>query len=323
MALCTLVGKVRSKLSIPRPIILGICLIFLIAIFSILFITLVPPFTQEFQQLIVQLPTAARKLWIICIGLIDYFSNIIYSENSKPLWDQEVFLNGFIPLPDGVSLANGVGDGIKKILGLAGDLGIGLAKILFVSAIGIMIASQPVAYREIAIILIPSFYRKRARIILLKCGEALSDWMLGVLISSLFVAFIAGIGLSILGVKLVIANAILAGLLNVIPNVGPAISTIFPFSVAIIDDPWKGIAVILLYIVIQNLESYLITPSIMHHQVKLLPGLTLIAQFSFTILFGPIGLILALPLTVILQVIIREVLVIDVLNQWKNKRLAR
>jgi len=55
----------------------------------------------------------------------------------------------------------------------------------------------------------------------------------------------------------------------------------------------------------------------MHHQVKLLPGLTLIAQFLFTVIFGPLGLLLALPLAVCLQVIVREVLIQDVLNGWE------
>ena len=104
---------------------------------------------------------------------------------------------------------------------------------------------------------------------------------------------------------------------------GPVISTIFPMSVALLDEPWKALAVLGMYILIQNLESYLITPSVMHHQVKLLPGLTLTAQFIFTVMFGPIGLILALPLAVILQVLIREIVVHDLLDPWKNKRLAR
>jgi predicted PurR-regulated permease PerM len=74
--------------------------------------------------------------------------------------------------------------------------------------------------------------------------------------------------------------------------------------------------------VIQNLESYVITPSVMHHQLRLLPGLTLSAQFLFTVLFGPLGLLLALPIAVCLQVIIREVLIADVLDPWKRQRPA-
>ena len=123
--------------------------------------------------------------------------------------------------------------------------------------------------------------------------------------------------------KLVLANALLAGLLNVIPNVGPTMSTIFPMAVALLDAPWKAAAVLGAYVVIQNIESYVITPSVMHHQVKLLPGLTLAAQFLFTLLFGPLGLLMALPLAVVLQVIIREVVIHDVLDRWKRLEPVR
>lgn len=74
-----------------------------------------------------------------------------------------------------------------------------------------------------------------------------------------------------------------------------------------------------LYVVVQNLESYLITPSVMHHQLRLLPGLTLSAQFFFTLVFGPLGLVLALPLAVCLQVILREVVIHDILDRWKAR----
>jgi predicted PurR-regulated permease PerM len=134
------------------------------------------------------------------------------------------------------------------------------------------------------------------------------------------VGLLAAIGLSLLGVKLVAANALLAGLLNIIPNVGPTLSTIFPMSVALLDAPWKALAVLLVYVLIQNLESYVITPSVMHHQLQLLPGLTLTAQLLFTLLFGPLGLLLALPLAVCLQVLLRDLLIHDILDPWKRER---
>ncbi len=195
-----------------------------------------------------------------------------------------------------------------------------MIQLLFVVAVALMVAVQPNAYKEVAVLLAPSFYRRRMRQVLSQCGEALSSWMGGVLISSLCVALLAGIGLSLLGVKLVVANALLAGLLNIIPNVGPTLSTVFPMSVALLVSPWKALAVLGLYVLVQNLESYVITPSVMHHQVKLLPGLTLAAQFVFTVLFGPLGLLLALPLAVCLQVVIREVLIHDVLDPWRRQR---
>ena len=106
-----------------------------------------------------------------------------------------------------------------------------------------------------------------------------------------------------------------------IPNVGPTISTIFPLSVALLDAPWKSLAVLGLYILIQNIESYIITPSIMHKQVKLLPGLTITAQFIFTILFGALGLLLAIPMAVVIQVFFKEIIIHDILerNYYTNQ----
>ncbi len=320
--LCSLVDQLRAKLPMPRPLGLFICLASLFLIFSVALAVLVPPFIEEFQELLMQLPEAAKELWKLLIKSTENISGIVYRDSPKDILDQRLFPNNFNPIPDGAALASGLSEGIQKILGLAGDLGSGLVQLLFVLAVTLMVAMQPKAYKEVAIILFPSFYRRRANFILKQCGESLSNWMVGVLISSFCVALLAGIGLSLLGVKLVIANALLAGSLNIIPNVGPTLSTVFPMSVALLDAPWKALTVVGLYVIIQNLECYLITPSIMQHQVKLLPGLTLAAQFIFTVIFGPIGLLLALPLAVVLQVFIREIVVHDLLDQWKKKRLT-
>ena len=317
VAICTLVDKIRAIKTMPRSFALLICISSIFTLLTLVFVLVLPPFTKEFQELITQLPKAASTLMEMAIKTVDNIYEFIYGRNPERNWDETILTYGINSLPDGTTLANGVGDGIKKILGLASNLGIGLVQIIFVFVVSLMVAVQPNAYKEAAVLLVPSFYRRRARYIIRQCGEALSEWMLGVIISSICVAILAGICLSILGVKLVIANALLTGILNIIPNLGPTIGTIFPLSVALLDAPWKAVAVIGSYIFIQNLESYVITPSIMQHQVKLLPGLTLSAQFIFTIIFGPIGLILALPLAVVLQVLIREILIHDLLDQWK------
>ena len=58
----------------------------------------------------------------------------------------------------------------------------------------------------------------------------------------------------------------------------------------------------------------------MQHQVQLLPGLTLTAQLIFFVLFGPVGLLLALPLAVCLQVLIRELVIHDLMDAWQRPR---
>ena len=315
MALCTITGKIRDFFNIPRWTSFGITLISIILISSISIVIIVPQFSSEFQELINQIPSAASKLWELSINTFFDFAEIIYKDNVPNLADRSLLTNKFSIIPDSATLANGVTDGISSLVSLASNVGIGILQLFFIISVSLMITLQPSSYREVAILLVPSFYRRRARTILLKCGDSLSSWMTGVVLSSIFVAILAAIGLYLLGIKLVIANALIAGVLNIIPNVGPTISTIFPLSVALLDTPWKSLAVLGLYIIIQNIESYVITPSIMQKQVKLLPGLTITAQFIFTILFGPLGLLLAIPMAVVIQVFVREIIIHDILER--------
>ena len=315
MALCTLTGKLRDFFHIPRWTSLGITLVSIILISSLSIVIIVPQFTSQFQELINQIPSAVSKLWDLSINTFFDITEIIYKDNIPDLADRSILTNKLSMIPDGGTLANGVTDSITKLISLAGNVGIGILQLFFIISVGLMITLQPNSYREVAILLVPSFYRRRARNILFKCGNALSNWMFGVLLSSICVAILVSIGLYLLGIKLVIANALIAGFLNIIPNVGPTISTVFPLSVALIDAPWKSLAVLGLYILIQNIESYIITPSIMHKQVKLLPGLTITAQFIFTILFGPLGLLLAIPMAVVIQVFVKEIIIHDILEK--------
>ena len=320
LALCSLVETVQRGFPMRRSLALLASVCGLGLLLAVLLVVLVPPFVDEFALLLEKLPQAAQTLLELALNGLDQVSDVLYGVDAMPDLDQ---LGRGSPsiLPDSSTLASGVGSGLIGLIGLAGNLGSAGLSLLFVVAAALMVAVQPQAYRQVAIQLMPSFYRRRANQILTLCGEALNSWMVGVGISSLAVFLLCWITLSLLGVKLVLANALLAGVLNLIPNVGPTMSTVFPMAVALLDAPWKAAAVLGAYVVIQNLESYVITPSVMHHQVKLLPGLTLAAQVLFTVVFGPLGLLMALPLAVVMQVLIAEVLIKDVLNRWSRVRL--
>ena len=316
MALCTLVGVVQRRLSCDRPIALLLSLLAISLVVAVGAAAIVPAFLTQFSELLQKLPEAWAELLSLLHAGLESISRMIYGRSDGELgWLRN--LSGSVRTSP--ALASEVGDWTFRLVGLVGNVGTVLLKTLFVVAVALMVAAQPTAYRQALLLLVPSFYRRRAREVLLQCGDALSAWMGGVLISSLCVGTLAAIGLSLLGVRLVAANAVLAGVLNIIPNVGPTLSTLFPMSVALLDSPWRALAVLALYVVVQNLESYLITPSVMHHQLRLLPGLTLSAQFLFTVMFGPLGLVLALPLAVCLQVILREIVIHDILDRWKTK----
>ncbi len=190
---------------------------------------------------------------------------------------------------------------------------------LLVLIVALMLLAQPQPYRKGFIRLFPSFYRRRVDEILDLCEVALRGWLVGILFNMSVIAILSGIGLALLGIPSALAQAALAGILTFIPNIGPALSVVPPMAIALLDAPWKALAVLALYIGIQQVETNLLTPYVMAQQVSLLPAVTLLSQVFFATFFGFLGLLLALPLTVVVQVWIQEVVIKDVLDQWRNR----
>jgi predicted PurR-regulated permease PerM len=89
-------------------------------------------------------------------------------------------------------------------------------------------------------------------------------------------------------------------------------------AIGFLDAPWKALAVLGLYVVIQNIESYWLTPTVMAQQVALLPAITLTSQLFFTNAFGVLGLVMALPLAVVTKIWIEETLFKDILDRWQQ-----
>lgn len=201
-------------------------------------------------------------------------------------------------------------------------LGVVVNALLFVF-VTIMLLANPQPYRRGFVLLFPSFYRQRVSEVLDECETALTGWAIGMLFNISIITAMSGIGLAILGVPLALANAILAGVFTLIPNVGPTLSVIPPTALALSEAPWKAIAVIILYVVIQQVESNILTPLVMHRQVALLPAVTLISLAAFGVLFGILGLFLALPIVVVAQVWVDEVLIKDILDPWHQARADR
>jgi predicted PurR-regulated permease PerM len=186
------------------------------------------------------------------------------------------------------------------------------------------LVANPAPYRRGLILLFPGFYRRRANEILCECESALVGWVTATLIDMAAIAVVSFIGLLILGVPLALANGIIAGLLEFIPNIGPVLSVIPPMVVAgLLVSPGKAVAVLILYIVIQQLEAYVLVPFVMKQQVELLPAVTLLAVVIFGSLFGFLGVFLAVPLVIVCKIWMHELLIKDILNNWdKNEKYS-
>lgn len=264
---------------------------------------IVPPFSAQLQELSQLVPLGLTQLerWI------DGFLTWVPGGATQYVPGVEDLLNQLQPL------AAGLANNFFRVF--SGVFNVTLST-LFVVVLTIMLLINPLPYRQGFIRLIPSFYRRRFDEILTLCEQDLVGWITGTLINMVVIGFTSGVILSVLGVRLVLANALLAGLLEAIPNLGPFMSTVAPAAIALLDSPLKALLVIVAYIVMQQLEQFVLVPLVMGQQVSLLPAITLLAQIVFASFFGFLGLFLALPLAVIVRILVSEILIKDVLDQW-------
>ena len=304
--ICNLCNQIQKGLKLPRFISLFLVITVISFIIFIISILVLPPFIKEFNEILLDIPNGLSKINILLNTNLNKLNVLYYGQESENLIDVFNLINNVVPIPDGATIAKAIQESFMNLINLAGNLGSGLIRIIFVLVVSLMISFEPNQYKENVLLIIPKSYRNKFRNLLDKCNDALANWTFSIVISSLSVGLLSLIVLSILDVKYVVSNALIAMILNIIPNIGPVISGVFPISIALLDNFWKPLAVLGAYIVIQNIESYIIMPSIMKKKTNLLPGLTLISQFGFTFIFGPLGLILSLPLAVVLQVLIKE-----------------
>jgi len=309
--ICNLTNKVKNIVKIPRSISLFLVLVFLAFIFLASVLLVLPPFIKEVNEIIIDVPNILTRINFIFNSNLERINRLLYGNDSGNIFDIYKIFNDFIIFPDGATIAKAIQESFVNIINLAGNLGSGLVRIIFVLVVSLMISIEPNSYKEGVLFITPKALRNKFRNVIEKSNIALSNWMFSMVISSIFVGLLSLIVLSILDIKYVVSNAIIAMVLNIIPNIGPVISAIFPISIALLDNLWKPLLVLGSYIIIQNIESYIIMPSIMKKKTNLLPGLTLISQFGFTFIFGPLGLILSLPLALVIQVIFKETMNLD------------
>ena len=187
----------------------------------------------------------------------------------------------------------------------------GLLVILFV---GLYVASQPGIYHHGVRRLVPVRARARVDRVLYEVIGVLRWWLVGKLLSMSLVGVLTTIGLSLLGVPLALTFGLLAAVLTFVPNFGPILSVVPPAILALADDPRRAAYVVLLYLAIQTVESYAITPLIQRRTVSMPPALTITAQVVLGVLVGAIGVAVATPLTAAAMTAIRLAYVEDFLE---------
>lgn len=308
VVLATILNRVvrfLQRYRIKRGIAIAITVLLLLAIIVGFFAGIVPSLIDQLQQLIKILPTLSDRVrsWVDSVQSripvqIAQFQGINSLTQNLQTWIGRLLGNFFVILNNSLAA---------------------VVNLLLFLVLTIMILVNPTQYRRVFVLAFPAFYRRRVEEILDECETSLVGWIKGTLIDMLVIGVLSYIGLLLLRVPLPLVNAALAGLLEFIPNLGPTLSIIPPTLLALADEPWKAVGVIIFYIAIQQFESLILVPLVMAQQVSLLPVFTILAVVVFASLFGFLGLFLAIPLLVVTQIWLKEVLVKDVLNKWQKE----
>jgi predicted PurR-regulated permease PerM len=301
-ALNLLVTKFQ-KWKIKRAYAVALSGFLLVAILVGFFWLIVPPFVNEFEQLVRLVPQGIDE----SIAWIEELSNRLDPELIQVLPTVEQLTEQLQPLVNQIA---GRGLGFFYTF-----LGIPLS-LLFLLVLTFMLLADPHPYRQGFIRLFPSFYRRRVDEILVICDRALKEWLTGIVFNMVAMAMLSFLGLLVLKIPLALSQATIAGLFSFIPTIGPVLSVVPPIAIALLEDPWKALAVLIYYIVMQQVESQVLTRFIIKHQISLFPAITLLAQLFFATVFGVLGLFLAFPLIIVGQIWLQEVLIKDVLDRF-------
>ena len=290
----------RQRFSLNRPTALVLVLALLLGMGTLLSWVLLPEVIEQvnlLQRIIPALPEQLNKL----VRQVPALQNLEREFLSKASFERMQPLG-------------------EQLLGFAGGAANGTLQTLLMALLAVLFALDPRSHQRLLIAATPNFYRPRIQLVMRESREALGGWLAGMTISAVVVFLTTWAGLVLLKVPLALLSALVCGLLTFVPTIGPTLGTLLPMGVALLlVSPGKMVEVLILRLILQQLEAFVLTPFLLSRTVNLLPTVALISQLSLGVLLGLPGVLLALPLVVVLQVLGREVLVRDVMDQWDGK----
>jgi predicted PurR-regulated permease PerM len=148
----------------------------------------------------------------------------------------------------------------------------------------------------------------QAKKILKKIEKRLGDWVRGQTLLCGIVGLMVYLGLLFLDIEYALPLALLAGILEVVPNIGPTLSAVPAVFLGFVRSPVLGFAVVALYFLVQQIENSLIVPAVMKKTVGLNPLITILSLMIGLKIAGILGAILAVPIVLTLEVLASEIL---------------
>jgi putative permease len=188
-------------------------------------------------------------------------------------------------------------------VGVAG--GIVMSVIFLITVVFMLMNPRPLINGILGVI--PDPWSERARVIAEVLEDQIRAWLRGLVILGSIIGLLAGVGLWVIKVPYAGLFGVLAGLLEMVPTVGPWLAALLPMLVALAIAPIKALYVGLLFIVIMLLESSVLYPTVMKRQLRLHPVSTIFGFLAMGKLFGLFGAIIAVPTVACIKVLYQEI----------------
>lgn len=283
-------GWLHNK-KLPRGAAVLVVYVVLLSITTSILILLVPVIVDQVSQLLSNFGDIYRSL-------IDSFAHF------KILSAEYGLEKNFLATID--SLQQGVAYSARSLFSTFSNSISGIVGLLVVLVLTFYLIVEEASARKFLKGIIPIEYQPYTFRLLEKIQKKLGCWLRAQLILSLIISFFVYIGLSFLGVEYALLLAVIAGLFEFVPYIGPVLAALPAALIGFTDSPFKGLLVILLYVVIQQIENHILVPKVMQKVTGLNPVISIIALLVGVKLGGMVGVLLAIPVAVIAMVIIED-----------------
>lgn len=204
---------------------------------------------------------------------------------------------------------------VAQITSLAGGIIGALSNVILLFVSGVFLATNPGLYKRGTLKLVPPSQRPQIEDTMDFASAALRQWLIGQFISVMLVGALVTVGLYFIGVPSPLALGMIAGLAEFVPLLGPIIGAIPALVLAFTIDMQTVLWTAGLFLAIQQLESNMITPIVQRRMVDLPPVVTLFAIVAIGLLFGPLGILFAAPLAVLIYVAVTQLYVRGLLDE--------